>query len=455
MTFYNSCYCSFVLNESEIFGYPLKPLNNFFVNLDLLTKYSQTICVIDGSDLSKMKEDSYIAKDFYEELVTFLLKKKLQGLNLFKPIDMPVCKDKRCTRVKIKSKIAKKRIIFLIFDKHKTFMEAIFVDRWAFFTHASTSFYIVIMMDRNLMDIPCGSSNFMLNLQRKMGDTFNRVWNTYQISDIFIFMPYLCGEMKVMKFDPVSTCDGNDCSEMIIWINGMAELKELSIEHKRSNFRGYPLKVSLFQRNPTLLTKIPPPLFRSYFTKNTKHLGRIAGVDGFFLSTMVDHLNFTPILTKYKKQDYGYMLPNGTYTGSVGDVLYRKTDISINGRFMKPYDSDDIVFTYPLYSDEFCLVAPKAGKIPNWLSIFQVFHVSTWAMLLTTACLMGLIWFMIRSKWSPMAEKPDFSGMFTDVLLLIVSRPMKMPFLNGERIFIFVCFFFNLMFSALFQVFYL
>lgn len=436
-----------------MFSYPLAPWDNFFVNLDLLTKYSQAICVIDGSDLSQMIEEVYIAKDFYEKLVTFLMKKEFQGLNLFKPIQMPVCKNKRCTRVKIKSKIIKKRIIFLIFENHKKFAEAIFLDRWAFFTHASTSFYIIVMMDRNLMDVPCGSSNFTQNLKRKMGDIFNRVWQAYQISDIFIFMPYLCDIMKMMKFDPLSKCKGNDCSEMIVLINSVKELNNVSIEHKQSNFRGYPLKVSMFQRNPTLLTKVPPPLYRSYFTKDTIQVGRIAGVDGMFFGNMVKYLNFTPIITKYVKQDFGYMLPNGTYIGTVGDVLYRKTDISINGRFMKPYDTDEIVFTYPLYSDEFCLVAPKAGKVPNWLSIFQVFHVSTWIMLMTTACLMGLTWFMIRSKWSPVAEKADFSGMFTDVLLLIVSRPMKMPFLNGERIFIFVCFFFNLMFSALFQVF--
>lgn len=82
----------------------------------------------------------------------------------------------------------------------------------------------------------------------------------------------------------------------------------------------------------------------------------------------------------------------------MGDVLYGKAYASFNARFIRDYGTDDIEFMTPVYFDKFCIIAPKASKIPEWMAIFKCFNVYVWCMIvvINTAC--GYFWYLLK-RW--------------------------------------------------------
>lgn len=53
---------------------------------------------------------------------------------------------------------------------------------------------------------------------------------------------------------------------------------------------------------------------------------------------------------------FGYRNPNGSLTGALKNVQSRKSDIAFVGFFIKDYETRDVEFTSPIYSDELCIV---------------------------------------------------------------------------------------------------
>lgn len=90
------------------------------------------------------------------------------------------------------------------------------------------------------------------------------------------------------------------------------------------------------------------------------------------------------------------MLDNGTFVGTIGELLRKRIDISFNGRFIKYYDTFDVDFMNPIFFDKFCIVAPKALRIPQYLRIFQCFDPIVWLIIVLVNLLLGCIWFFMK-----------------------------------------------------------
>lgn len=97
-----------------------------------------------------------------------------------------------------------------------------------------------------------------------------------------------------------------------------------------------------------------------------RYISALFRLDGLFIYEMTKFLNFSPIITKPKDGDaFGHVDLNGRLTGALGELVYGKTDLSGNSRFMVTYDSNEFQFTNPIASDLICLLVPKAEKLPR------------------------------------------------------------------------------------------
>lgn len=56
-----------------------------------------------------------------------------------------------------------------------------------------------------------------------------------------------------------------------------------------------------------------------------------------------------------------------TFTGALGDLLARRTDIIANPFFIKDYGSSELRFTSALYMDRLCIVVRAAEMV--WIHI--------------------------------------------------------------------------------------
>lgn len=78
---------------------------------------------------------------------------------------------------------------------------------------------------------------------------------------------------------------------------------------------------------------------------------------------------------------FGFRNPNGTLTGALKSIQSRKTDIAFIGCFIKDYETRDVEFTSPIYSDELCIVVKKAGRIPSFVLPLIIFDRTLWMFL--------------------------------------------------------------------------
>lgn len=136
-----------------------------------------------------------------------------------------------------------------------------------------------------------------------------------------------------------------------------------------------------------------PSFLRIHCTQTKDFLGH----DGLILRNLELSLNFTKLNVPVPQgMEYGWMTENGTFVGSIGDILRKDIDISFNGRFIKYYDTFDVTFMTPVLFEKFCIVAPKALKIPEYLRIFQCFHPTVWAAIVIINLLLGCFWFVTK-----------------------------------------------------------
>jgi len=219
------------------------------------------------------------------------------------------------------------------------------------------------------------------------------------------------------------------------------------------NLNGLPLKVSMFGHYPTLYllqdsnTKKREPLFS---ITDGQNLTSYHGVDGRMFATMVHFMNFTPqIINPPRQEAYGFPLPNGNFTGALGDVIYRRADISLNSRFVKYYNSRDIEFSHSVLSDKMCIIVPKARPIPRWRRMLLSFNSQLWLILLGTFMIVAS--FQIILRWCHRSKKLHWYVIFETLQVFLLAGIHRPPKAMSERCFYASCLMFCLVVMNAFQ----
>lgn len=219
------------------------------------------------------------------------------------------------------------------------------------------------------------------------------------------------------------------------------------------NLNGLPLKVSLFGHYPTFY------LLQDSNIKNTvpllsitdgQNLTSYQGVDGRMFATMVHFMNFTPkIINPPHQEAYGFPLPNGNFTGALGDVIYRRAEISLNSRFVKYYNSTDIEFSNYVLSDKMCIIVPKARPIPRWRRMMLSFNSELWLILLGTFILVAS--FQLILRWCHKSQKLHWYAIFETLQVFLLTGIHRPPETISERCFYASCLMFCLVVTNAFQ----
>lgn len=169
---------------------------------------------------------------------------------------------------------------------------------------------------------------------------------------------------------------------------------------------------------------------------------------------------FSAIFQPPDKGDaFGSKLENGTFTGCLGRMINKKSDLALTGFFVKDYLSTDVEFTSSIYEDQLCLISKKASRIPQSLLPLVCFEVDLWVCLLLTMIFAGVFWSAVRKvnnriivhhKKPPSAHQ--FFQIFVDTAMLTISAPLrKFPKINSERSFVASICLLSLVFVSIFQ----
>jgi hypothetical protein len=133
------------------------------------------------------------------------------------------------------------------------------------------------------------------------------------------------------------------------------------------------------------------------------------GIDVQVLRTISGKLNASvEFRIPAGKERKGQLLPNGTWTGLKGDLVYDKADVIIGCLLLNSDDHMMFDDTNIYHTDRFTWIVARATPYPRWLSMSRVFTPVSWVLLFVSVLIFGLVMKYLpaskhsgsNSKWS-------------------------------------------------------
>ncbi|XP_053699343.1 uncharacterized protein LOC128746319 [Sabethes cyaneus] len=279
---------------------------------------------------------------------------------------------------------------------------------------------------------------------------FRSVWRSRGV-----FRLFLLDGFRIHTYDPFAK-NGSSFGLLL-------ELAEVGYRPTipQGDFNGYPLRIDMFWSTYTVPAGNSTILFQ--------------GADAMVCDVFVETLNFTAIHLPPDKNNFGSLLPNGTFDGVIGRLMRHKSDVSFVGFFIKDYFSREIEFTSGVYTDELCCLVKKASRVPEYLLPITIFPPDLWGLLFLMGIVCSIVWIFLRTGIRMRAktrleryhlaelfnltnttrDAPLYRKMFqigVDTYILLVSAPYRRFTRSGtERLFLFGFLLVSLIFVSMFQ----
>ncbi|XP_046602648.1 uncharacterized protein LOC124296629 [Neodiprion lecontei] len=313
---------------------------------------------------------------------------------------------------------------------------------------------IIIVSDP---DLSCEGTSEKKDWKTTLKMMLQRIWTENKVTNVFLTAPTsACIKDYVFAWDPFALGTNKTLGRLKrvkVNMDDPQVYEALSeFVNTAKNMNMYPLKVTIFQRTPTVL--LTPELDRTGEIHGRSDLDRATGLDIMVLKTLSLWMNFSvDVYPPSNGAEYGYQIGNGTWVGMIGDVAYGRIDFAANGAFLKDYGANNLIeFTSPTNCESMCIVVPRSKMIPQWLQIFQCFSPLVWILLFCNVLVCGMIRYCLHSTLQDEKRRP--SGLMEILIItamIFANSPEKMPVSNSERIFVGVCLLFSIIIVGTFQ----
>lgn len=141
----------------------------------------------------------------------------------------------------------------------------------------------------------------------------------------------------------------------------LAKMEKFQVE-RIQNLHGFPLKISIFEYEMKSLAVYDENGDLSHYTYP----------DGELMSAVAHCMNFTPVfITILDGPKYGYQLPEGSFTGSLGDVEYEMVDLAANPKLIVDYNTKKSVFLQPVAATKLFFIIQR--RITSKVMMITVF----------------------------------------------------------------------------------
>lgn len=259
------------------------------------------------------------------------------------------------------------------------------------------------------------------NCSKINGSIFDHLWNIYKVPQIVVTG---CS-CKILFYNPFLN-DGDNFGKLRIFTKEDVYHKPSLIVNKLKNFHKYPIKAMVF-RSPFSVPKSK----KEY-----------VGIDINLLKVIADYSNLTAVVVLPTDEDqYGFKLPNGTYTGALGKLLSGEIDYINVNFFIKDYLTIDIEFSASITADNLCVIMRKAEKIPDWQLLYFCLDKLTWLAIITIYFAVAISWILLQKLLTLFREDAElYPFVFTDTFrLMITSSLFRLPIITSERVFLAMC----------------
>ncbi|XP_071515665.1 LOW QUALITY PROTEIN: ionotropic receptor 21a-like [Panulirus ornatus] len=150
------------------------------------------------------------------------------------------------------------------------------------------------------------------------------------------------------------------------------------------------------------------------YTRTEDEPGKVTlpkdSMDIRILQTAARALNFSFVLREPADGQWGYLLANGSWTGTVGTVQRSEADFSLmlSITWERTYA---VSFTRAYYVEPMTFVVRKPGPLPQWQAPLKPFHWQVWLAVAVSVLLSGpILWLILRSVASSSLPSGEGGG---------------------------------------------
>ncbi|XP_021923878.1 glutamate receptor ionotropic, kainate 5-like isoform X2 [Zootermopsis nevadensis] len=172
----------------------------------------------------------------------------------------------------------------------------------------------------------------------------------------------------------------------------------ITVDAWMSDSREFSLNKDLFSRSvPKNLGSCPVKVSTSHFPpfviypdKSDATISSVGGVEIDMLRHISEAMNFSVVLPP-RADATDSKLENGTWTGPIGDLLYRRSDLALGAWCFTLEDSLKVDGTNSYFAEEFTWFIPRAEMYPRFLSISRVFAPDVWLLVFVAMLFAGVL----------------------------------------------------------------
>lgn len=207
------------------------------------------------------------------------------------------------------------------------------------------------------------------------------------------------------------------------------------------NLGGLPVRITMFPRRPTAVALRDPEA-------DMNHIG-LMGMDAWVLGIFAETLNFTPeVRGTADGRRFGYHV-NGTYTGTLRELVSGSADIAFNQHFILDYNSHEVLPSVAVDFDALCVMVPRVEAATTLGQLLSSISPSVLlAFAATTSTLIAFFWLI--SYRAP--RKPDLNDSVFFMFAVLCGAPVvPMPQVCSQRMLIGFCAIFSVVLTNSFQ----
>jgi hypothetical protein len=270
----------------------------------------------------------------------------------------------------------------------------------------------------------------------EMDNLLRRLWLEYNVVNVIAQTTCSCDTSKIYIYRPFIKTDNQWGLTEYYYLHEIVTNFRV-ITNPLTDFNGFPLSISVYEHFPMVTRMLPKLLRFNPVYKNLAWSKGFAGVDGLTMGALAKYLNFDVVpFGITTKENYGYVLPNGTSTGSFHDVINRKVVFSANNRCVTNFTAG-LEYTIPFFNNEVCVAIPKALKLPNWAILLTCFDLPSRICIILSLAASLVFGYQVGSS-------TDFFKQSWETFSFLVGIPTKVVPLVHEIFFLVGCMIFNI-----------
>lgn len=157
------------------------------------------------------------------------------------------------------------------------------------------------------------------------------------------------------------------------------------------------------------------------------------GLENRLFNVVMDKINMSPVyLPPPPNNDMWGTLVNGSWTGIIGHIVERKSDVAFGSIMNDNHQfSESVDVTVPYTAGGYRWYVPCVRPVPGWLSLTRVFYPSVWlAFILVFVVVSVLVCYLVETSGS--RRTSSYSSVSVCLLnlwavILGVSAPNAVP----------------------------